>query len=31
MDNKPDYYEVEDDLLKFSGAFGGELNGDRCL
>ena len=26
-----DYYEVDDDLLKFSGASGGELNGDRCL
>ncbi|PPR74753.1 MAG: hypothetical protein CFH05_00950, partial [Alphaproteobacteria bacterium MarineAlpha3_Bin4] len=20
MDNKPDYYEIDDDMLKFSGA-----------
>jgi len=31
MDNKPDYYEVDDDLLNFSGASVGELNGDLCL
>ena len=31
MANKPDYYEVNDDLLKFSGASSGKLNGDQSL